>query len=142
MSKKTRFPELRAELRQREAHSKTIAKRIRESAGEERMRLWEQKREYGSVTRFILLMYALMRGLPRDHCEPAPTTERGRLIRTEQKWWLSSSIVWTAKQRGHVLERTAVEAWLNPKPPAPDTIQLDKLVGEYSDVQALLGRES
>lgn len=70
MSKRTRFPELRAELRAREAHSKTIGKRIRETAGEERMKLWEEKRAHGRLTRFLLLAYAFLRGMPRWVCEP------------------------------------------------------------------------
>lgn len=107
---KTKFPTLKAELRQRELHSKSIHKRIRETSGEERMRLWEEKRAYGAGTRCVLLLYAMARGMPRSACEPQ---------HRDDAWILPQSIVAQAERLGVELghdireaRRKAVSEWL------------------------------
>lgn len=110
MSKTTKFPEIRAELRQREAHSKSIHQRIRETSGEERMKLWEEKRSYGLDTRFLLLYYAMLRGMPRQVCEP----------KYRPRWDFAWGMGHHAKRLGHTYDVDAFAAWLSPKPVAPE----------------------
>jgi hypothetical protein len=69
MSKKNKYPKIRAELKQREAESRTICKQIRESSGLDRWGFWEAKRTYGNTTRWLLLSYAFLRGIPYFACE-------------------------------------------------------------------------
>ena len=69
MSKKSKYPEIQAELRQREAESRAIRKQIHESSGLDRWNFWNDKRELGSNTRYVLLAYAFLRGMPYAVCE-------------------------------------------------------------------------
>lgn len=108
MSRRSKFPELRAELRKREAHSKTIGKRIRETRGEERMKLWEEKRDYGRATRRCLLLLTLLREKPRVWCEPA----------WDQNYtpYLAYLVVDEAKRFGQTLDHKVIRAWLEARP--------------------------
>lgn len=100
----SRFPELRAELRQREAHAKAIGVRVRASAGLERMKLWEEKREYGLTTRACLLLLAWLRGKPRTSCEPSHNTEFN---------WTVSVVIWRESKRfGHEFSPSDARLWL------------------------------
>jgi len=64
MSKKSKFPQIKAELRNRQAESGEIRKRIRAAHGVERYNLWNEKRCYGMATRDIILAYHFLRGRP------------------------------------------------------------------------------
>lgn len=104
MSKRTRFEDLRTELRQREAHSRSIHGQIRQAAGEERMHLWEAKREYGRATRGVLLLYAFLRKRARVRAEPVHMLE--------QNPWLQYLIVREAKRLGREVDTNALDAWM------------------------------
>ncbi len=70
MSKKTRFPQIRAELRTRQEESRRIGKERQEAKGLERHRLWQEKQLYGERTRHILLAYHFLMGHPYRMAEP------------------------------------------------------------------------
>lgn len=70
MSKKSKFPELKQEIKTREAASREIRKLIQGSAGLERHQHWLDKRNYGGHTRDLLLLYAFMRKVPYRVVEP------------------------------------------------------------------------
>jgi hypothetical protein len=108
VSKKTKFPEIRAELKQREEHSKSIHARIRQTAGEERMKFWDEKKSYGRETRFLLLYYAMLRGMPHYVCEQ----------NYNPCFDLAWGICHQAKRLGREYDIHAVADWLKQTKPA------------------------
>ena len=64
MSKTNKYPKIRRELKDRQAASQAIRAKINQTSDQERYDLWDEKREYGAVTRDLLLAYALLRGVP------------------------------------------------------------------------------
>lgn len=67
--KNVKYPSIRNELREREAHSRDIRKQIHAASGMDCWYLWTEKRSYGADTRHILLAYGFVRGLPYHVCE-------------------------------------------------------------------------
>lgn len=110
MSKKCKYPEIKAELRQREQESRAIRKQIHESSGLIRWSLWQDKRSYGSGTRDLLLAYAFLRGVPYRVCEAKTVPNSGPY---------PSCIERCLKARGHEVAKEAIEQWLKIEPPAP-----------------------
>jgi len=78
--KKCRFPEIKAEVKVRQAESQAIRKQINEAHGLDRWCLWQEKRRYGTDTRYLLLAYAFLRGMPYAACEPK---NRERLVNSD-----------------------------------------------------------
>jgi hypothetical protein len=109
MSKKSKFPELKAELRQREAESREIRKLIHGSSGMDRWQHWDDKRSYGRDTRCLLLCYAMLRGIPHHVVEPK--YDRNVL------YWINRGMKAMADQRGLALSSEAIEQWLNAAAP-------------------------
>lgn len=64
VSKKVILARFSVELKKRETASREIRKQIHASSGMDRWHLWNEKREYGSTTRYILLARAIIRGMP------------------------------------------------------------------------------
>jgi hypothetical protein len=62
---------------ERQAASRLLRRRIREARGLERHNLWLEKRSYGKETRYLLLAYAMLRGVRRaaleKRCESPPS---------------------------------------------------------------------
>lgn len=70
MEKNAKYSKIREELRLRQAESQAIRKQIHASKGMDKWALWQDKRAYGSETRYLLLAYAFLRGMPYLACEP------------------------------------------------------------------------
>lgn len=108
MSKKSKFPEIKAELKQREAESRAIRKQIHESSGMERWGFWADKRRYGSDTRDLLLGYAFLRGVPYRVCEAKTLPNSGPYATCIQR---------CLQARGQAVDAKVIESWL--EVPAP-----------------------
>jgi len=106
VSKKSKFPEIRAELRQREQESRAIRKQINGSSGLERWGFWQDKRRYGSDTRDLLLGYAFLRGMPYYVVEAKTTPNLGPYALCIQR---------CLEARKHNFEKEAIKAWLEVK---------------------------
>lgn len=107
MSKKSRFPTLKQEIREREAASREIRKKIQGSAGLDRYQHWIDKRNYGGYTRDLLLFYAFMRKVPYRVVEPTcRDLSHGPLI---------YGLQYCAKDHGIELEKEAIKEWFNVK---------------------------
>lgn len=135
MSKRSRFPELKAELCQRQAHAREIGKRIRATSGEERMKLWEEKRDYGRTTRAFLLLYAFMRGRPRAACEPKIVSEDYYFLRLVfERAYERLGFKTGATPEARRAESDAITTWLKQKPPqdAPVAADAEALPGSPS----------
>lgn len=106
MSKKCKFPELKAEIKQAEADSKLIRKTINESKGLDRHEAWLKKRSHGDQTRLLLLSYAYLRGVPHNVCEP--------VWRFEHLWFLQYGVSKVLKRFsfGQEVDEKALDAWL------------------------------
>lgn len=112
---KNKYPEFRQILRERQAESQALAQQIRQTSGKERMLLWEQKRQYGSKTRVLLLAYACLRGVPykaverKCHMEPTPSnvSEVGGFW-----YYMIRGIQEAAKAQGQSLDSSVIKAWL------------------------------
>jgi hypothetical protein len=102
VGKKCKFPEIRAELRQREQESRAIRKQINESSGMARWAFWEEKRNYGGATRDLLLAYAFLRGMPYRVCEPKTSEDYSRF---------APAIQCCLSAHGHEFEKEAIKAW-------------------------------
>lgn len=109
MSKKNKYPEIQNELRERQAASQAIRQKIHQSSGRERYDLWDEKRSYGSVTRALLLAYALLRGVPYRVVEPKSDPH--------EMWWVPGAIEREASRFEHVLTKEQIGAWLKAKAP-------------------------
>jgi hypothetical protein len=109
MSKKSKFPELKQEIKTREAASREIRKRIHATSGLDRYKAWVEKRSEGSTTRCLLLMYAMARGIPRCVSEPKYSPA--------DHWWLQNGMSHMAAQRNLELSKEAIEQWLKAAPP-------------------------
>lgn len=107
MSKKCKYPEIQAELKQREQESRAIRTQIHESSGMERWGFWQDKRQYGGETRALLLGYAFLRGKPYRVCEPKTLPTSGPYAITIQR---------CLQARGHEVAEDAIEAWLKVEP--------------------------
>ena len=57
-------------LREREQRSREIRAKIRTSTGDDRYNAWDEKRSYGSDTRWIQLAYGFLKGIPYNAIEP------------------------------------------------------------------------
>jgi len=104
MSKKNKYPEIQNELRERQAASQAIRQKIHQSSGRDRYDLWDEKRSYGSVTRALLLAYALLRGVPYRVVEPKSDPHT--------MWWVPGAIEREAARFEHVLTKEQIKAWL------------------------------
>jgi hypothetical protein len=109
MSKKCKFPEIKAELRQREQESRAIRKQIHESSGMERWGFCEDKRNYGGATRDLLLAYAFLRKMPYRACEPKTSEDYSRFAPVIQR---------CLQAHGHEITSEALEAWMKAPLPA------------------------
>jgi len=109
MSKKSRYPELKQEIRSRETASREIRKRIHASSGMDRWQAWQDKRGEGNTTRCLLLIYAMLRGVPRFVVEAKHDPNHD--------WWISNGMHRMAEQRGFGLTKDAIAAWLDAKAP-------------------------
>lgn len=110
MSKKINFPEVKQELKDRQAASQAIGARIRESKGLERWALWEEKREYGRDTRWLLMVYAFLRGIP------FLVVERHSTFRVYDNWAASihaKRLAELIEARGLECDNEKIVAWLN-----------------------------
>lgn len=110
MSKKSRFPELKQEIKEREAASREIRKKIQATSGLDRHEAWMEKRSEGSTTRCYLLLYAMLRGLPRSASEPK--------YNPADHWWLQNGMSNMAAHRKLELTKETIELWLQAAPPA------------------------
>jgi len=111
VSKKNKFPEIKAELRVREQESRSIRKQINESAGMERWGFWADKRRYGSETRDLLLAYGFLRGMPYRVIEPKTQPNSGPYATCIQRCLAA---------RGHEVPPEDIKAWLEAQLPAAD----------------------
>jgi hypothetical protein len=103
MSKKCKFPELKAIIRQQEADSRGIRKLIHGSSGLERWQHWSDKRSHGNNTRCYLLTYAMLRGIPHYVSEA--------VFRSDDLWWISKGMETMSTQLGHPLSKEAIKEW-------------------------------
>lgn len=103
MSKRSRYPEIKLELCQREQESRAIRKQINGSSGLERWGFWMDKRRYGSDTRDLLLGYAFLRGRAYRDCEIKTAPGSGPYV---------SCIQHCLEARGHLFEKEAIKVWL------------------------------
>lgn len=111
MSKKNRYPELKQEIKDREAASREIRKRIQASSGLDRHEAWMEKRSEGSTTRCLLLIYAMLRGVPRRVLEAKYSYD--------DHYWIHNGMSHMAAQRGFAeLTKEAIEKWLRAEPVA------------------------
>lgn len=108
MSKKCKFPGIRAELKQRELESRAIRTQIHESSGMARWGFWADKRRYGCDTRDLLLGYAFLRGMPYRVVEAKTQPDSGPYATYIQR---------CLEARGHAVETAAIEQWLAVPPP-------------------------
>ena len=113
MSKKCKYPEIKAELRQREQESRAIRKQIHESSGLERWNFWQDKRRYGADTRDLLLTYAFLRGRPYRTVEAKTVPNSGPY---------AGSIQRCLQARGHEVVKEAIEQWLKVEAPAAEQV--------------------
>jgi hypothetical protein len=113
VSKKTKYPEIRAELRTREQESRAIRKQIHESSGLERWGFWRDKRSYGCETRDLLLGYAFLRGRPYRTVEAKTLPNSGPYPTRIQR---------CLQARGHVVDVEAIEQWLEVPAPAAEQV--------------------
>ena len=109
MSKKSRHPELKQEIRSRETASREIRKRIHALSGMDRWEAWQEKRGEGNTTRCLLLIYAMLRRVPRFVVEGKHDANH--------HWWIANGMHQMAEQRGHALTKDAIEEWLTAKAP-------------------------
>lgn len=81
MSKTTKYPTLKAEIKKRQEHSQKVLRfAIQNSTDHERHCAWCDKREYGEVTRGLLLAYVYLRGMPHYAAEQKTTTNKHDLV--------------------------------------------------------------
>ena len=109
MSKKSKFPELKQEIKSREAASREIRKKIQATSGLDRHEAWLEKRQEGSTTRCYLLLYAMVRGRPRHSIEPKHSPH--------DNWWIQSAMGRMAEQHKLAATKEAIEQWLKAAPP-------------------------
>jgi hypothetical protein len=109
MSKKCKYPELKAEIKNQEAESKAIRKQIHGSSGKERWDYWDNKRTLGFRTRCLLLLYAMLRGVPYRVVEPKSDS----IILS---FYVIGLMEQFANTRGLGLTRAAITEWINAKP--------------------------
>jgi hypothetical protein len=107
VSKKCKYPQLKEELKARQAESQAIRRQIHESSGMERWGFWQDKRRYGAETRDLLLAYAFLRGLPYRLCETKTKPNSGPYARDLQRCLIA---------RGHEVAEDAIETWLKAEP--------------------------
>ncbi len=106
MRENVKYPEIKAELRDRQAESQALRRRIHAASGMDRWDLWEEKRLFGATTRKIILAYAFLRKVPYLACEVkclpgnVPVAEYLHEILT---------------QRGHTAEVETIQTWLETK---------------------------
>lgn len=104
-------------LREREHTSKDICAKIRASTGRARYDAWDEKRSYGSNTRWIHLAYGFLKGLPYAAIE-AKTGENNNAY--------PQAIVGAAKDvTGLDLNGEAIMTWLIGEPLAPEVSKLE-----------------
>lgn len=108
-----RYPELKQEIKTREAASREIRQRIRTTSHVERWEAWQEKRREGSTTRCLLLLYAMLRAVPRYVIEPKHSPY--------DHWWILRCMHQMASNRGFELAKEVIEAWLNVKAPSAPT---------------------
>lgn len=113
MSKKCKFPEIKAELRQREQDSRAIRQQINDSSGMERWGFWVDKRLFGSDTRTLLLGYAFLRGVPYRAVEAKTAPNTGPYAVYIQQF---------LQTRGHEVAADAIEKWLEAAVPVAEQV--------------------
>lgn len=65
----TKFQVLRAKVKGLQGAGETLRHRIQKSSGLKRHNLWQQKRALGEYSRYHLVAYGLLRGVPYDRIE-------------------------------------------------------------------------
>jgi hypothetical protein len=113
MSKKCKFPEIKAELCLREQASHVIRKQIHESSGIGRWTLWQDKRQYGAETRNLLLAYAFLRGRPYRTVEIKTLPNSGPYAGSIHRCLLS---------HGHEMTKEIIEQWLKVEAPVAEQV--------------------
>lgn len=118
MEKNAKYSKIREELRLRQAESQAIRKQIHASKGMDKWALWQDKRAYGVETRYLLLAYAFLRGMPYLACEPKSSV---------QPW--SVAIAKTASAHAEAVgygsgevSDADVQAWLDAAPEAAQEV--------------------
>jgi hypothetical protein len=102
MSKKCKYPQIKEELKSRQAESQDIRKRIHAASGMDRWELWQEKRRYGSETRDLLLAYGFLRGMPYRVIEAK--TDSGPSCTLIQRCLAA---------HGHEVAPEAIKTWLS-----------------------------
>lgn len=113
MSKKSKFPTLKQEIKTQEAASREIRKLIQGSSGMERWQNWADKRSHGNDTRCLLLIYAMLRGIPRYVSEAKHDRH--------EFYWIHNGMQCMAAQRGFELSKEAIKEWLNAEAPVAES---------------------
>ena len=107
-----KYQNVKQEIKTRQAHSQGIHKQIQATHGDERARLWEKKREYGTKTRWILLGYAFLRGVPYRVVE-----------KTRRHSWDNDLDVHRAlKELGFEASREDIKAWFQVAPKVEEEV--------------------
>lgn len=116
MSKTSKYPKIKQKLKNRQAASQAIHKKIHATNGIERHELWLEKRSFGHKTRILLLAYAMLRGVPYRAVEPK--THQSDMPFYVLWDYVGRSIAKSASEFGHELDDDAVKAWLKEAPEA------------------------
>jgi len=98
---------LRYSIKQLAAEGARLSAAIRDTAGQERDRNWNEKRAIGRKTRRALLAYAWLRG--RSY---ASTERHCRDGNRPRAYWLRQALEDVAPQATALFEPAEVEAWL------------------------------
>jgi hypothetical protein len=113
-----KYEEIKFELRSRQAESQAIRKQIHATSGLDRYNLWAKKRAYGSDTRYLLLAYAFLRGMPYRVCEPEGSSPPSTILirRKASPHYPDEMIEWVVENADQI--ETQIEAWLKATPKA------------------------
>lgn len=104
MSKKSKFPEIKQAIKDRETQSREMRKRMNQTSGLERHSIWNEKKGYGFDTRALLLLYAFLRKVPYRAVE--------RKCCLGERYYISYCIGKLLKTYNLELEIEDIEAWL------------------------------
>jgi hypothetical protein len=108
--KKIACEKFRASLREQMEESQISVRAIQQTSGKERESAWDQKRCVGRDTRYILLAYAFLRGVPYKVLESFTAGGNEPSFRSIAYAGLSVA--------GLAFDEDAICAWLNGEKPA------------------------
>ena len=72
----TKLQVLRAKIKELQSAGEALRRRIQKSSGLKRHSLWQQKRALGEYSRYHLVAYGLLRGIPYDRIEKCSENNR------------------------------------------------------------------